>query len=310
MISSSRPSTLRTPDERFAGLPGYSWSPHYLDSLPDFEGLRMHYLDEGDTRSGVTFLCLHGQPTWSYLYRRMLPVFLATGARVVAPDLFGFGRSDKPTDERWYSFTRHRAALLAFVRHLDLRGITLVVQDWGGLLGLTLPMADPVRYERLIVMNTMLATGLKPLGEGFYAWRAWVNANPDFPVGRLLKRYCPHLTAAEAAAYDAPFPDGTYKSGARRFPNLVCDSPDADGAATSREALQWWRQEWHGQSFMAIGMQDGVIPPHAMQWLQQQIRGCPPAMAVADAGHFVQEHGEAVARAALAHFAHEPASTS
>lgn len=309
-MSSSLPNVLRTPDERFTALPGYPWSPHYVDSLPGFEGLRMHYLDEGDPRAGVTFLCLHGQPTWSYLYRRMLPLFLETGARVVAPDLFGFGRSDKPTDDGWYTFTRHRAALLAFVRHLDLRGITLVVQDWGGLLGLTLPMAEPARYERLIVMNTMLATGLKPLGEGFLAWRAWVNANPDFRVGRLMKRYCPNLSDAEAAAYDAPFPDVTYKSGARRFPNLVCDSPDADGAAVSRDALQWWRHEWRGQSFMAIGMQDVVIPPVAMQWLQQQIRGCPPPMTIADSNHFVQEQGEAVARAALAHFAQAPGPAS
>ena len=302
-MSSPLPGVLRTPDERFAGLPGYPWAPHYVDSLPGFEGLRMHYLDEGDPHAEVTFLCLHGQPTWSYLYRRMLPAFLATGARVVAPDLFGFGRSDKPVDESWYTFSRHRAALLAFVRHLDLHGITLVVQDWGGLLGLTLPMAEPARYQRLIAMNTMLATGLKPLGEGFHGWRAWVNANPDFAVGRLLKRYCPNLTDAEAAAYDAPFPDLTYKAGARRFPNLVCDSPDADGAAVSREALQWWRHEWLGRSFMAIGLQDVVIPPAAMQWLQRQIRGCPPPMTLADSNHFVQEQGEAVAQAALAHFA-------
>jgi pimeloyl-ACP methyl ester carboxylesterase len=237
----------------------------------------------------------------------MLPVFTAVGARVVAPDLFGFGRSDKPTEEAWYTFTRHREALLAFVRHLDLRHVTLVVQDWGGLLGLTLPMTDPARYERLIVMNTLLATGLKPLGDGFYGWRAWVNANPDFAVGSLLKRACPALTDGEAAAYDAPFPGPEHKAGARRFPNLVCDSPDADGAEISRQALRWWQQDWHGQSFMAIGMKDIVIPPPAMQWLRQQIRGCPPPLEVAEAGHFVQEHGEIVAREALAHFASAPA---
>ena len=209
----------------------------------------------------MTFLCLHGQPTWSYLYRRMLPVFIASGARVVAPDLCGFGRSDKPTDESWYTFTRHREALLAFVRHLDLRHVTLVCQDWGGILGLTLPMEAPDRYERLIVMNTILATGRLPLGDGFLAWRAWVNANPDLAVGRLMRRACPHLSEAEAAAYDAPFPSAEYKAGARRFPSLVCDHPDADGARVSRQAARWWQQEWRGQSFMAIGMQDVVIPP-------------------------------------------------
>lgn len=166
------PGILRTPDTRFADLPDFQYAPHYTDTLPGFEGLRLHYLDEGDRGARSTFLCLHGQPTWSYLYRRMLPVLLASGARVVAPDLYGFGRSDKPVDEAWYTFTRHRESLLAFVRHLDLQHVTLVCQDWGGLLGLTLPMADPARYERLIVMNTALATGRVPLGEGFNAWRA------------------------------------------------------------------------------------------------------------------------------------------
>lgn len=297
------PGVLRTPDERFVGLPGYPYAPSYVDALPGFEGLRMHYLDEGDPAATNTFLCLHGQPTWSYLYRHMLPVFVAAGARVVAPDLYGFGRSDKPVDESWYTFTRHRESLLAFVRHLDLQHITLVCQDWGGILGLTLPMADPARYERLIVMNTALATGRHPLGEGFNAWRAWVNANPDFAVGRLLRRSCPQLTDAEVAAYDAPFPGPEYKAGARRFPNLVCDHPDADGAEVSRQAAHWWKEDWRGQSFMAIGMQDNVIPPPAMHRLAQRIRNCPPPLELAEAGHFVQEQGEIVARAALAYFA-------
>jgi pimeloyl-ACP methyl ester carboxylesterase len=233
----------------------------------------------------------------------MLPVFTASGARVVAPDLYGFGRSDKPADESWYTFTRHRDALVAFVQHMDLRHVTLVCQDWGGILGLTLPLEAPERYERLIVMNTVLATGRFPLGDGFLAWRAWVNANPDLAVGRLMRRACPHLSEAEAAAYDAPFPAAGSKAGARRFPNLVCDHPDADGARVSRQAARWWQREWRGQSFMAIGMRDVVIPPAAMHRLQQVIRGCPAPLELADAGHFVQEHGDVVAAAALAHFA-------
>lgn len=297
---------LRTPDTRFTDLPDFPYAPQYTDTLPRFEGLRLHYLDEGDRGARPTFLCLHGQPTWCYLYRRMLPVFLAAGARVVAPDLYGFGRSDKPVDEAWYTFTRHRDSLLAFVRHLDLQHVTLVCQDWGGLLGLTLPMVDPTRYERLLVMNTALATGRAPLGEGFNAWRAWVNANPDFEVGRLLRRACPHLSEAEARAYDAPFPAPEYKAGARRFPNLVCDTPEADGAEVSRQAARWWQHEWRGTSFMAIGLQDTVIPPPAMHRLQQLIRSCPAPLELAAAGHFVQEWGEPVARAALAHFTREP----
>jgi haloalkane dehalogenase/tRNA(adenine34) deaminase len=187
---------LRTPDERFAALRGFPFSPHYVDALP---ALRMHYVDEGPRAAAHTFLCLHGQPTWAYLYRRMIPAFVAAGARVVAPDLYGFGRSDKPRDEAWYTFTRHRDSLAAFVGRLDLRGITLVCQDWGGILGLTLPMDMPERFARLVVMNTTLGTGDAPLGEGFLAWRAWSNKSPDMDVAKLMQRACPHLAPAEAA---------------------------------------------------------------------------------------------------------------
>jgi len=292
-------NALRTPDECFAALPGYAFAPHYVEHLPGFDGLRMHYLDEGPRGAPRTFLCLHGQPTWSYLYRRMLPVFTASGARVVAPDLFGFGRSDKPAEEAWYTFTRHRDALIAFVEHLTLGQVTLVVQDWGGLLGLTLPMEMPERFERLLVMNTALGTGDSPLSEGFLAWRAWANKNPDMDIAKLMKRTCPHLSDAEASAYAAPYPNATYKAGVRRFPNLVPDHPDADGAALSRSARDWWQREWRGRSFMAIGATDPVLGPPVMNALRQVIRGCPEPYVHAQAGHFAQEWGEEIARAAL-----------
>lgn len=290
----------RTPDARFAALPDFAFAPHYLESLPGFTGLRMHYLDEGPPGAARIFLCLHGQPTWSYLYRRMLPVFAASGARAVAPDLFGFGRSDKPIDEAWYTFSRHRDSLVALVAALDLRGVTLVVQDWGGLLGLTLPMDMPGRFERLLVMNSTLGTGDAPLSEGFLAWRAWANKNPDMDIAKLMKRSCPHLSDAEAAAYVAPYPDASYKAGVRRFPNLVPDRPDADGAAVSRRAREWWQRAWQGRTFMAIGAADPVLGPPVMNALRQQIAGCPEPYLHAQAGHFVQEWGEEVARAALA----------
>jgi len=290
---------LRTPDARFAALPAFPFAPHYLERLPGFDGLRMHYLDEGPRDAARTFLCLHGQPTWSYLYRHMIPAFAASGARVVAPDLFGFGRSDKPVDEAWYAFTRHRDSLLAFVEALDLRGVTLVVQDWGGLLGLTLPMDMPERFEQLLVMNTALGTGNAPLSEGFLAWRAWANKNPDMDVAKLMKRSCPHLSDAEAAAYAAPYPDANYKGGVRRFPNLVPERPDADGAALSRRARDWWHHEWRGRSFMAIGATDPVLGLPVMNALRKVIHGCPEPYVLAQAGHFAQEWGEEIARAAL-----------
>ena len=287
---------LRTPDERFAGLPGFPYAPRYAQ----VDGLRMHYVDEGPRDAAVTALCLHGQPSWAYLYRKMIPVFTAAGLRVVAPDWFGFGRSDKPEDDAWYTFDRHRDSMLRFVEQLDLRNVMLVVQDWGGLLGLTLPLRQPERYTRLLVMNTGLGTGT--VTEGFKQWRAYANSQPDMDIGKLFLRGNPGMTAGEAAAYDAPFPDVRYKAGVRRFPNLVPDRDDAPGAEISRQAARFWSEQWTGDSFMAIGMQDPVLGPPAMQSLRRLIRGCPEPMQVADGGHFVQERGGPIAEAALRHF--------
>lgn len=295
---------LRTPESRFAALPGWPYAPHYIDDLSGFDGLRMHFIDEGRRDAAHTFLCLHGEPSWSYLYRRMAPVFLGAGARVVAPDLFGFGRSDKPVEDSIYTPAFHRDALLAFVERLDLQNVTLVVQDWGGLIGLTLPMAAPERFARLLVMNTTFAVGVDP-SPGFVAWRAYAAANPDMPVGALIARGTPHLTQDEIAAYDAPFPDVRHKAGVRRFPQLVPTSPDDPFAKLSREARDWWSTQWRGASFMAVGMADPVLGPDVMRDVRTAIRGCPPPLEISGGGHFVQEWGEEIARAALAHFGTE-----
>jgi haloalkane dehalogenase len=297
------PNTLRTPDERFSALPDYAFEANYTNTLKGFEDLRMHYIDVGSKDTDAVFLCLHGQPTWSYLYRKMMPVFASQGARVIAPDLFGFGRSDKPMQEDFYTFTRHRDALLAFIDQLDLKNVTLVCQDWGGVLGLTLPPSMPERFKRLVVMNTSLATGLHSLGPGFMAWLDWVKANPDFSPAAVVSRSATHLSAAEKAAYDAPFPDVQYKAGIRRFPSLVPQTPDADGAAYAQAAAKWWSTQWQGKSFMAIGMQDPVIVPAAMYALRKLIKACPEPVEFAQAGHFLQEHhGAEIAQKAMAHF--------
>jgi pimeloyl-ACP methyl ester carboxylesterase len=280
---------MRTPDAHFAGLPGFPWQPHYLE----WRGVRVHYLDEGS--GTTTYLCLHGEPTWSYLYRRMIPPFVASGARVVAPDFIGFGRSDKPEDEAMYTFDFHRSFLLDFVEALDLRNIHLVVQDWGGLLGLTLPMEMPERFERLLVMNTTLGTGDVPLSEGFLAWRAYVAKNPDLACGKLLSRTCPHLTPAEAAAYDAPFRGFSSKAGVRRFPQLVPEKPDDPGAALSCKARDFLQRSWQGESAMAIGARDPVLGVPVMQVLRTWIHNCPEPLIVDNGGHFLQEWGEEVA---------------
>lgn len=293
---------LRTPDDRFVGLAGYPFEPHYVESLPGYEGLRLHYLDEGPADATETFLCLHGQPTWSYLYRSMIPILSAAGHRVIAPDLFGFGRSDKPVDDAVYTFDFHRGALLAFIEALDLRGVTLVVHDWGGILGLILPHEAPERYRRLVIHNTALATGDVPLTEGFYAWRQWSSERPDLDVGKLMGRSTPRLTPEECAAYGAPFPDQRFKGGVRRFPNLVPDAPDAPGAAISRRAREFWRDGWDGESFMIVGMADPVLGPDVMKMMRRLIRGCPEPFEIAEAGHFVPEYGDVIAPRVLAAF--------
>jgi pimeloyl-ACP methyl ester carboxylesterase len=281
---------VRTPDGRFADLPGFPYAPRYLE----WRGLRAHYVDEGE--GDKVYLCLHGEPTWSYLYRRMIPAFVASGARVVAPDWIGFGRSDKPEDEAAYTFDFHRQFLLELLETMDLKNLTLVVQDWGGLLGLTLPMEMPERFERLLVMNTTLGTGDVPLSDGFVAWRAYVRKNPDLACGKLLARTCLHLTAAEAAAYDAPFPDARSKAGVRRFPELVPERYDDPGAALSRKARDWLSSSWKGESFMAIGMMDPVLGEPVMRALRGSIRNCHEPYRVAHGGHFLQEWGEEVTR--------------
>lgn len=292
---------VRTADERFANLPGFAFAPHYVEGLPGYEGLRVHYLDERPATQGTgrAFLCLHGQPTWCYLYRRMIPAFVAAGHRVIAPDLLGFGRSDKPVADEMYTYTFHRNLLRRFFAQLDLERVTLVVQDWGGLLGLTLPMEFPDRIDRLIVMNTGLGIGRSP-GSGFDAWKAFVAAHPDFDIAALMQRSCPHLTAAEAAAYAAPFPDRTYRAGPRVFPAIVPVSPGMDGVEVSQRAAAFLAHEWRGQAFMAIGMQDPVLGPVVMRALARTIRGCLPPVELHQASHFVQEWGEEVATLALA----------
>lgn len=301
MPDNSTLDILRTDDERFESLKDWPYQPHYISDLEGYSGMRAHYLDEGPIDSEHIFLCLHGEPSWSYLYRHMIPIFTASGGRVIAPDFFGFGRSDKPMDDSTYTWDFHRNFLLRFIERLDLKNITLVCQDWGGLLGLTLPVDMPERFKRLIVMNTTIATG-RPAGEGFNAWRAYVANTPDLDVGALMKRSTAKLSQTEIDAYNAPFPDARYKAGVRRFPAMVMTEPEMDGVEISKAAVDFWKNHWTGQSFMAIGHQDPVLGPPAMYWLASVIKNCPPPLDLPEAGHFVQEWGDQVAHAALSHF--------
>lgn len=293
---------LRTPEERFSLLPAFPYEPKYIDNLRGYESLRMAYVDEGDTNSATTFLCIHGEPAWGYLFRKMLPVFLKTDSRVVVPDLFGFGRSDKPIKDFIYTFDFHRQSIIRFIEHLDLQNICLVCQDWGGILGLTIPMDMKSRFSRLLVMNTAIPIG-EPLSEGFARWKGFAAKAPEIPVsGMLASDALSAVNLMDALAYDAPFPDNSYKAGVRRFPQLVPVSPDMQGVETGKKARHFWSKEWTGESFMAIGMRDRVLGEQPMLQLKKYIRNCPEPLKVKEAGHFVQEYGQEIAEAAVEKF--------
>ncbi|MEM8976770.1 MAG: haloalkane dehalogenase [Pseudomonadota bacterium] len=293
---------LRTPDDQFSDLSDYPFKPNYVENLDGYKGLRGHYVDEGDSNSDEVFLCLHGEPSWSYIYRKMIPVFSATGARVIAPDWLGFGRSDKPIDDDVYTFHWHRNYMLALIDHLDLKNITLVVQDWGGVLGLTLPQEMPERFKRLIIMNTGLMAGPVNM-PAFDAWQADIDSSPDVPIEMIMQKNEPSITPEIARAYAAPFPNQNYKAGVRKFPHLIARTMDAPGIDTSQQAAGFWSTQWTGDSFMAIGMKDGMLGPGVMNHIRTFIKGCPEPLEIAEGGHFVQEAaGPLIAERALAHF--------
>jgi haloalkane dehalogenase len=285
---------FRTPDERFAGLPGYGFAPHYVDQ----DGLRMHYVDEG---AGAPVLLLHGEPTWSFLYRRVVPPLLAGGSRVVAPDYFGFGRSDKPTDARWYSYDRHFASLARLVEELDLRDVTVVVQDWGGPLGLRLAVEQPDRFARLVVMNTGVFAGRAP-SEEWLRFRAFVRRlGGELRPGELVRLSCVSEPPADVvAAYDAPFPTPESKAGVLAFPELVPTEPGHPSAAAMlavRDALRSWEKP----ALVLFSDSDPIFSPRVGERFAELIPGALPPETVSGAGHFLQEDagervGERIAR--------------
>jgi haloalkane dehalogenase len=276
---------LRTPDDRFAALPGHAFAPHYAQ----LGELRVHYVDEGP-RDGAVVLCLHGEPSWSYLYRKMIPPLAGAGLRVVAPDLVGFGRSDKPASPDDYTYQRHVDWMAGFLDALGLRDLTLFCQDWGGLIGLRLVAEDPQRFARVVASNTFLPTGDRPPPEAFLRWRAFAQAVPEFPAGRIVAGGCARPVAPEVvAAYDAPFPDERYKAGARRFPALVPASPDDPASAPNRAA--WERLRAYTRPFLTAFGDSDPITRGADARLQAAIPGAAgqPHTTVARAGHFIQE---------------------
>lgn len=284
---------LRTPEERFASLPGYAFEPHYIES----GGLRMHYVDEGP-RGGEPVLMLHGEPSWSFLYRKMIPIVVRAGIRAVAPDLIGFGRSDKPTSRGEYTYRAHVDWVSSFVRSLDLQRVTLVCQDWGGLIGLRVVAAEPERFARIVAANTFLPTGDEPPGDAFLRWREFSQKAPQLPVGNIVNGGCRTALPPEIiAAYDTPFPDERYKAGAREFPLLVPTRPDDPASQDNRDA--WMVLErWERPFLCAFSDEDPIMRGADRPFLDRVpgTRG-QPHTTIKGGGHFLQEdRGEELAR--------------
>jgi haloalkane dehalogenase len=284
---------LRTPDERFASLPGYPFAPHYHT----IDGLRVHSVDEGPRRAPVV-LMLHGEPSWSYLYRKLVPILVDAGLRAVAPDLVGFGRSDKPARREDYTYQRHVDWLRGFVEAAGLRAITLVCQDWGGLLGLRLVAEHPDWFARVVVANTFLPTGDTPVGPAVLAWRKYSQETPRFHAGGIVKGGCAKPLAPELiAAYDAPFPDDRYLAGARQFPTLVPITPDDPAAEPNRAA--WRALERFEKPFLTAFSDQDPITRGGAERFQERVPGARgmPHTTIQGGGHFLQEDcGEELAR--------------
>jgi haloalkane dehalogenase len=288
---------FRTPDERFENLPGFPYEPHYVE----VGGLRLHHVDEGD---GETVLCFHGEPSWAYLYRHMLKRLVDTGHRAVCPDLVGFGRSDKPTDQGWYTYARHVETVTAHLDQLDLDGVTVVVQDWGGPIGLRWAVQHADRVARLVILNTGLFTGR--VSKGFMAWREFAERTPDLPIGMIIQgATTTDLPPEVVAAYEAPFPSAESKAGAQRFPLLVPlteDDPGVPEMIETREALA----SWDKPVLVAFSDTDPVFPfPKSGDRFTELIPTAGEQVRIEGAAHFLQEdRGREIADAMLAAFGH------
>ena len=278
---------LRTADHCFEGLVDYDFPPNYLDIASG--SLRLHYVDEGP-REAAPVLMLHGEPSWSYLYRHMIPIFTAAGHRAVAPDLIGFGKSDKPTKRSDYTYQTHVDWMTEWLTALNLTDITLVCQDWGGLIGLRLVASMPDRFARVVVANTALPTGDKPMPDAFRSWREYSQSVPDFNSGRIVYGgTTSKITDAEIAAYNAPFPDARYQAGARQFPTLVPDSPQDPAAKPNRAA--WQILQSLDIPFLTVFGADDKIMVGVDKLFQKLIPGAHGRKHVVlpNAGHFLQE---------------------
>jgi haloalkane dehalogenase len=289
---------LRTPDDCFADLHDFPFAPHWLD----VDGLRVHYLDEGP-RDAAPVLLLHGEPAWSYAYRTVIPVLTAAGHRCIAPDLVGFGRSDKPSRREDYTYQRHVDWMRGVLLGLDLQRATLVCHDWGGLIGLRLLAEHPERFARAVAANTGLPTGEVSLSPAFSAWREFSQETPQLPVSGLVQMGCKTSLPPEVrAAYDAPFPDESFKAGARQFPVLVPVTPDDPAADANRRA--WAALGRFTKPFLTAFSDGDTVSAGGEEILRERIPGAQgqPHTTIHGAGHFLQEDAGPALAAVVADF--------
>ena len=281
MLTGAMTEAVRTPSEALADLPDFPFAPHYRE----VDGLRLAHLDEGE---GAPVIFVHGEPTWSFLWRKVIPPVREAGFRCVAPDLAGFGASDKPVDVAWYSYDRHVALAQTLLEELDLRSATIVVHDWGGPIGLRLAVEHPERIERLVILDTGLFTGRQRMSDAWIAFRDFVVRTEDLPISMLVRRACKQDPGdAVAAAYDAPYPNVGSKAGARAFPQLIPQSPDAPGAAAGQRVQEALRED-RRPTLMLWADSDPVLPPTAGERFAEAI-GRPAPRTIENASHFLQE---------------------
>ena len=283
----------RTPEKNFHNLPSFPYKLHYLDKVEGFEGfkdgLRISYLDEGPKDSELTFLMIHGHLTWSYMWRHFIKILIDSNHRAIAVDLPGFGRSDKPIDEKNYTFSNLRNTLINTINRLDLKNIVLVVHEWGGFLGLTIPMEFYERFAGIIVHSTAVTTGTQIMSESYSDWRKYCNDNPDMNIRAIIARTNRVLNLKECNAYHAPFDNYESKAALRALPKIVPDNPQKDGAQISRDASLWLSEQFDGPAVLLSGMRDPLFPQEVIKNLGNIIKGINVLPGKDNAGHFLPE---------------------
>ena len=289
---------IQTPEHYFHNIDNYPYTPNYINDIPETGGGRLHYVDVGQDINGVA-LCLHGNNTWGYCYRKMIQPLVEHGYRVIVPDMIGFGRSDKPVYQSWHSYQQHRSIMMSFIQKLNLQNIMLVCHDWGGIIGLTIPPDMPDRFNKLVITNTMLYTGDRMCND-WYNWLQRSNKE-DIDIPKFIQQRSIVSINEDLSAYAAPFPTSMYRAATRAFPNFIPDVDHVPGFDVGTRAIDFYKNTWNGQCFVAIGSKDHVMASTTLA-LAHTIKNCMNPMIIEEAGHFINEWGDQIIKKALLSF--------